>query len=563
MGQAAHMLDFFRQKGLTSIVYGAIVVGMILVFVLGFNPTAGKKLNSVSEACAAKVKGSCIEPKAHKAAYRLIFPQGPGGMRQSAASRLVLEGLIERELLIDEAERLGLTVSEDEVTDSIFNGFTRLSIPADNIQMQRARGIDDGRIRLPFEDPKTKEFDMKTYENVVKRATGRSPNEFREWQTRELLAARMRDLVRAPIRVSDDEAFDRYAVERTNAQLNYVVVRRGWLEKYGISADAKDVDAWSKDKTNLAQVIVPVRHVLVKFPGEKPEEHEAAKAKAQGLLDRIKKGEDIAAIAKEFSDDPGSKDKGGQYPGEMVDQFVEPFKKAVAGAKPGELVPELVETSFGYHIIKRDEASKDDVLKAYKSNKSLALSKEVAQKIAADVKAGKSGEEAVNAAIAQYATVKPAPKPVVKAEGDAGAPEAPQPEVTAATDPERPQFLTTSAFNRGGDPIPGMSGEAEESVSKFAFDAKNGDVSEPIRSDEGFVVAQLKERKAATREEFDKERDQYKQGLLAAKQAEALANYVKRLRDAAKSEIKVDENNVFGAKSDAGAAQPEDDEEGP
>ena len=37
------MLDFFRQKGLTSVIYGVIIVGMILVFILGFNPSAGKK----------------------------------------------------------------------------------------------------------------------------------------------------------------------------------------------------------------------------------------------------------------------------------------------------------------------------------------------------------------------------------------------------------------------------------------------------------------------------------------------------------------------------------------
>ncbi|AKU99553.1 Foldase protein PrsA precursor [Labilithrix luteola] len=557
------MLDFFRQKNLTSVVYGTIVVGMIMVFVLGFNPSAGKKLSPVNESCAAKVKGSCIEPKAHRAAYRLIFSRGTGGMKQATASRIVLEGLIERELLVDEAERLGLTVSEDEITDSIFHGNVRLSLPADNVQMQRGLGIDDGKVIVPFKDPKTKTFDMKTYERLVKQITGRSPNEFRDWQTRELLAAKMRDLVRAPVRVADDEAFDRYQVERTNATVSYAVVRRNWLEKYAISSDQKDIDAWAKDKANLGEIKVPVRHILVKFPGEKDEDKAAAKAKAEGLLERVKKGEDFAKLAKEFSDDPGSKEKGGQYPGEMVEQFVEPFKVAVASVKPGELVPNLVETQFGYHIIKRDEATKEDIAKAYKNSKSLELSKNVAQKIAADIKAGKTGDEAVKAAIAQYGVVKPAaPKPAGKTEaGDASAEAATT--YTAETDPERPQFLTSSAFNRGGEPIPAITAEAAENVSKFAFSAKPSDVSEPIRTDDGFLLVQLKDRKPATREEFDKERDQYKAGLLAAKQAEALAFYVKRLREASKSEIKVDDNNIFGAKSDAGASSQEDDDEGP
>ncbi|MDB5214372.1 MAG: Foldase protein PrsA precursor, partial [Myxococcaceae bacterium] len=61
--------------------------------------------------------------------------------------------------------------------------------------------------------------------------------------------------------------------------------------------------------------------------------------------------------------------------------------------------------------------------------------------------------------------------------------------------------------------------------------------------------------------EFDKERDQYMQQLLFAKKAEALGNYTRRLREANKSEIKIDDNNVMGAKSDAGPT-PNDEEEG-
>ena len=573
------MLNFFRQKGLTSIIYGIIIVGMILVFVLGFNPSAGKKLGTVSEACAARVHGSCIEPKAHRAAYRLVFSRGTGGMKQAQASRIVLEGLIERELLVVEAQRLGLTVEPQEVTDSIFNGFILVSLPSDQAQMQRSMGIDDGKLNVGFKDPKTKKFEEKTYERLVKQITGRSPAEFRDWQSRELLAAKMRDLIRGPVRIAEDEALDRFKTERTTSTVNYAVVRRSWIEKYGVSTDAKDIEAWQKDKINLAQIKVPVRHILVKFGGDKPADKEASKAKAQGIFDRVKKGEDFAKLAKEFSDDPGSKDKGGMYPGEMVEQFVEPFKKAVESVPPGTLVPNLVETQFGYHIIKRDDAGKEDVLKAYRASKSLDLAKSAATKIAMEMKAGKSGEDAVKGVIAQYGTVKPAPKPAApnasgggadagadggkKASADAGAEEPKPAEYTAETDPERPQLLTSSAFNRGGDPIPAISGEASQAVTSFAFSAKPGDVvNEAIRTDDGFLVISLKEQKPATAAEFEKERDQYMQGQLFAKQVEALGNYTRRLREAAKAEIKIDENNVLGAKSDAGAT-PQEEDEGP
>lgn len=576
------MMDFFRQKGLTSAIYGIIIVGMILVFVLGFNPTAGKKLGAVNEACAARVRGSCIEPKAHRAAYRLVFSRGTGQMRQQVASKIVLEGLIERELLALEAQRLGLTVGEDEITDAIFHGWVHVSLPSDNLQLQQSLGLVEGRVRVGFQDPKTKQFDMKTYERTVKMMTGRSPGEFREWQGRELLAAKMRDLVRAPVRVAEDEALDRFMTERTTSTVGYAVIRRSWLEKYGILTDAKDVDAWAKDKTNLGQIKVPVRHILIKVGHDaKQEDKDAAKKKADDVLARVKKGEDFAKLAKEFSDDPGSKDKGGQYPGEMVEQFVEPFKKAVESVKPGELVQNLVETQFGWHIIKRDEATKDDVLKAYKQSKSLDVAKQMAQKIIADVKGGKSGEDAIKDATAQFALVKTAPKPKTEApktdaksadggaaKGDGGAQAsadagAEPPPVTFDTDSERPQWLKSSAFNRGGDPIPAISGEAAQAVVKHAFSAKAGEMApEPIRTDDGFLVVRLDDQKPATKPDFDKERDAYMASILAAKQNEALAHYVRRLRETSKADVKVDEGNVFGAKSDAGPT-PQEDDEGP
>ena len=69
---------------------------------------------------------------------------------------------------------------------------------------------------------------------------------------------------------------------------------------------------------------------------------------------------------------------------------------------------------------------------------------------------------------------------------------------------------------------------------------------------------------AATREDFDKERDTFVQMILAAKQAEALSLYVKRLREQHKEEIKIDETQLIDAptKGDAGApTHVEDDEE--
>ncbi|HEY3861581.1 MAG TPA: peptidylprolyl isomerase [Verrucomicrobiae bacterium] len=86
---------------------------------------------------------------------------------------------------------------------------------------------------------------------------------------------------------------------------------------------------------------------------------------AQDLKARLDKGENFAALVKQYSDDPGSKDKGGEYTfgkGQMVPEF----EAAAFSMKPGQ-ISDLVETKFGYHIIKLLEkfpATKVDFAKA-------------------------------------------------------------------------------------------------------------------------------------------------------------------------------------------------------
>lgn len=79
------------------------------------------------------------------------------------------------------------------------------------------------------------------------------------------------------------------------------------------------------------------------------------KAKAEEVLRRAKAGDDFAALAKEFSGDPGSKDNGGLYENVPQGQMVPEFEQAALSLEPGQVAPNLVETQFGYHIIKLEK----------------------------------------------------------------------------------------------------------------------------------------------------------------------------------------------------------------
>jgi parvulin-like peptidyl-prolyl isomerase len=78
------------------------------------------------------------------------------------------------------------------------------------------------------------------------------------------------------------------------------------------------------------------------------------RAKAEDVLKRVKAGEDFAKLAKEFSTDPGSKDKGGDLGWFGKGQMVPEFDKAAFALQPGQ-VSDVVESQFGYHIIKVEE----------------------------------------------------------------------------------------------------------------------------------------------------------------------------------------------------------------
>jgi len=102
---------------------------------------------------------------------------------------------------------------------------------------------------------------------------------------------------------------------------------------------------------------VTASHILIMYKGSEraPAEitlsKEEAYEQAQKLLERIKAGEDFAELAKQYSDGPSNKDGGnlGEFGrGDMV----KPFEDAAFKLKIGK-ISDIVETKFGYHIIKR------------------------------------------------------------------------------------------------------------------------------------------------------------------------------------------------------------------
>ena len=635
------MLDIFRQRGISNVIYGAIIVATILAFVLTFRPSSTQKVGSLSESCAARVRGRCIDPKDFSAAYRLLMPSHSAQLsRKLNLKRLALEGLVERELLCDEAKRLGVGVTDSEVTDELYAGYIRVSVPAADpalaqqllqemygsyvrgglvpVDVAQAR-LEDRETAIPvdFRDSKTHQFDMKTYEKQVRQLSNRSTQEFREEQVRELLAAKMRDVVRDPVRVSDAEAWEEYDRRFSTAIVTWIPVKESWAARWAVDVRQTDVDSWVKDhqadfdktlderKKEDAPKAGHIRHILVKLPyGATDEEKATALAKLSWAAGRIKAGESFAEVARDVSEDVGSAMQGGDV-GDKTDKFVPPFRFAADGLKAGETTAGAVETQFGYHLITKDDPARGGDVEGqvrkslgrsmYAHAKATDSASAVAQKIQTAIAGGKNAEDALKDATLPYVheqkieMLRVLPPPPAAADAgaadgttanatgsDAGAgtekdkkdkdkdKQAALPAGTfdASTDGDRPQTQTSSAFNSGGDPFPGLSPGGTNDVIAFAFSGKDGDVmGQPVRTADAYVVVELRQHKKATHEEFEKDHDTFTADLLRKKRDEALSLYVKRLREQAKDDIKIDDAFIQEVKADGGKGGPTEDED--
>lgn len=122
---------------------------------------------------------------------------------------------------------------------------------------------------------------------------------------------------------------------------------------------------------------IKVRHILF-------EKSEEGKALAEDVLKQIKAGGDFAQLAKQYSKDPGSATRGGDLGQVGKGRMVPAFEQAAFSLKKAGELSDLVETGFGYHIIRLDEPAVDRIV-PYVEVKA-GLMQEVANKLRTDAR---------------------------------------------------------------------------------------------------------------------------------------------------------------------------------
>lgn len=193
-------------------------------------------------------------------------------------------------------------------------------------------------------------------EDVGQNIPAGTPDAKRDWLINYLTDMTLLARAAETQKVADSQDFQkRLAYVRNKALMETLLRDSG---KAGATGDAMQHVYQEAVKQMSEEQEVHARHILFRVADAGDQNaSKAAEAKAKGTLDRIKKGEDFAKLAKDLTDDPPGKQDGGDLGFFTKDQMVPEFSEAAFKLDKGQ-VSEPVKTSFGWHLIKVEDKRK-------------------------------------------------------------------------------------------------------------------------------------------------------------------------------------------------------------
>lgn len=488
------------------------ILAIALVFILQFGPGSrgcnAPLAPSVKDA-AAKVNGKEIPIRAFRQAYaqqlEMLRQRGMGDeavARQFGVPGRVLDQLITTELAKQAAEREGISVSNAELLEQL--------------------------LRDPsFQKDGT--FDHEVYVQVV-RSMGTTPEDYEDDLRRRMAAGRLLNLVAETAAVSDAELRARFQREGDTAALSLVKFDPTAYATRIKAPTPAEVTAWEKahgpeiaayyqeNKRNYSKgEQVRARHILVKLPRTATDaDKKAGFEQASELRKEILGGKDFAEVARASSDDPGSKNKGGELGWNEKTAWVPAFAQAAFNLPIGE-VSEPVLTPFGFHLIQVEEK------KPAEEKPVAAVSGEIAQILLRRERARVLAEADAKKALAalQKGTSLATQFPEKKDEDD-----------TPAEPGDHPRAIDTGSFLRTAASIPRLGPSPDLQTAAFAADGP-GPLPGLYRSGNALVVAEVTAREKVNDATFAAKKDQLKEQTLRERQADLQQSYLSALRKTA------------------------------
>jgi peptidyl-prolyl cis-trans isomerase D len=528
------MLEQMRRSSQSLLIY--VLFGILIaVFVINFGPQSGGGCDGQGgtvESDAAKVAGKTLSVQDFNYGFLLIGGNqaSPERARRARLKETIMDKLIERELLAQEAERLGFRVSVEEAEDMIY----------------QARIIGLGYEQTVPMVQKDGRFDYDLFRRFALYQIGMSPRAFIEEQRREMLAARVRNLLRGGVNVSVDEVKTDFLRQGNQANVEYVrfPARRyeneveptpAEIEAHAKANEAKLKELYTQRKFlyEKAPKERKLRQILVKLDsGASPDAEAAGKKKAEALAARVAKGEAFAAVAKAASEDSATKGRGGDlgWKREGTTALGPAIEKKVWAAKDGEVVgPE--KGADGFYLVVA-EGSREGDIPFDKVRLELAedqLRQEKAKSRAkADADAALAKAKGASAKTLKELFPAPSDKDKDKTK------------VSDATS-DAPQAEETGLFVRKGAVVPVIGVSAELSKAIFGLTTE-APFAGPVEVSGAYVVVKLKERKQPDMAEFEKKKLELLRDATLVKGEEVVSEWAMRRCVEAKEAKRIDVN---------------------
>ena len=481
------MRERFNQlKWILLAVVAAFVFGFVFIDMgLGGAPLAGGD----DRAYAARVNGQTITFREFDRALYYTEQQykqnygaqlTPEVFASMGIPAQVLNSLVDQRLLIQEAERLDLDATQEEV---------------------RKRIMD-----IPVLSQNGKFVGTELYSRWTQQLGYQTPSEFEDEISRDITSSKMESALASSIVISPKTAESEYRRQNESAKIRYVLYPAS-REAAAVTVTPAEAEQYYKanqanyahgeqrylkylvaDFARLRSQITPsdeqlrrhydstkeqyksneaarIQHILIKVdPGATPEADLAAKTKAESIVAQIRGGADFAALAKANSADPSSSAQGGEMGWVERGQTVDAFDRAAFSVALNTVSDPIRTPEYGYHIIRVHER-RPAAFRAFEEVRS-QVAAQVADQMAKD-----QAREQMNRINAQIKAKKPN-----------------TPEEFAAYANDKVSSNDTQWFGKG-ESLPGIG--FNQPLTTWVFSAKQGDIGEVVGTQRGIVIPYL------------------------------------------------------------------------
>ena len=370
-------------KAIFVVIIGVVSVGMVVYLIPGLTGQGATAADAYATiyphwwslyfGSGDTVSQQKVETAARQQLQQQRYPDSP--MILNLFEDRVGKQMIQAQVLLTEAQKLGIHATDDDVIQYLHTG-------------------QAGQVLFP----NGKFIGQEAYTNMIATRFNLSVKDFEDDVKHDIMIRRLQALITAGVTVGDKEVQDEYRKENIKIKFDYAVLSADDLSKTINPSDA-DLEAFFKKNAARFATAVPEqrqikyfaftpnqlpggvpqptqqeiqqyytahqgeystpeqaksRHILIKVDaGADAKTDAAAKAKAEGILKQLQSGGNWADLAKNNSDDPGSKETGGELGFAQRGRMVPEFDNAIFTQKIGDI--KIVKSQFGYHIVQVEE----------------------------------------------------------------------------------------------------------------------------------------------------------------------------------------------------------------